>query len=620
MSPSLAWTLAAVSAALVSSVDSFSIPRSAHQACRITNGSELLPAYDYVIVGGGTSGLTVADRLTEDGNTTVLVLEAGIFASDADTLPVYGGAPAPFFWQSKPQENLGNRTVDVWLGKMVGGSSGVNAMMASRGSAMDYDRWGKLFPEANGWDWEGMLPYFRKGLHMNPPAPEMAERFNMSTNPKYWGKDSPIQASFPNYEYPGLEHMTKAFYELPGVEAVEDSGAGGAGVYWFPTLMDPYRYERSFAEVAHHRGLYRPNYHVAPSSPVRRVLMKKGAATGVEFYGENGLLNVKANKEVLMAAGAVHTPQLLQLSGIGPKKLLHAAGIKTLVDLPGVGQNFQDLINIGVSIVLEGLKKIHPNPFDMANGTNFKNWADEAWAANRTGPYSIAWGNLAGWLPFSAVSPERHLELAAQLENQDHASYLSGDVHPTVAKGYAAQMKNMADAMRSKDVVFARYLVDAKTGASAPILNQPLSRGSITVNLKDPYGANPVVDFGALRNPVERSVLVEMVKWYRRYNFETSLSGLVPNETAPGADVVSDEAISAWISKALFPTNYHPAGTAAMMPLNHGGAVDQQLRVYGIKNLRVIDASIMPSLPGANTCQPVYAIAEKAADIIKSHA
>ncbi|SCO03416.1 related to alcohol oxidase [Fusarium fujikuroi] len=623
MSPLSTWVLATVSTALVSTVDGYNIPRSAHQACRISNGSEILPAYDYVIVGGGTSGLTVADRLTEDANTTVLVLEAGIFAADADVLPVYNGGTQRqprFYWQSKPQENLDNRTVPVWLGKMVGGSSGVNAMMASRGSSMDYDRWGKLFPEANGWDWEGMLPYFRKGLHMNPPATQMAARFNISTNPKYWGKDSAIQASFPNYEYPGLEHMSKAFYELPGIEPVEDSGAGGAGVYWFPTLMDHFRYERSFAENSHYRGLSRPNYHVAPSSRVRRVILKKGVATGVEFYGADGLLIVKAKKEVLMAAGAIHTPQLLQLSGIGPKKLLHAAGIKTQVDLPGVGQNFQDHINIGVSITLKGLKKIHPNPSDLANGTDFKKWADEAWAVNRTGPYSIAWGNLAGWLPLSAISPERYLELADQLEKQEHASYLPDDVHPTVAKGYALQMENMAAAMRSKDVVFARYLVDANTGASAPILNQPMSRGSVTVDLKDPYNANPVVDFGSLRNPVERSVLVEVVKWYRRYNFETSLSKLSPNETAPGVDVVSDEDISAWIPEALFPTDYHPAGTAAMMPLDHGGVVDQKLRVYGVKNLRVIDASIMPSLPGSNTCQPMYAVAEKAADIIKSDA
>ncbi|KAF4335284.1 GMC oxidoreductase [Fusarium beomiforme] len=618
---SLTWALAAVSTALMSRADGYTIPNSARCACRITEASNLLPAYDYVIVGGGTSGLTVADRLTEDANTTVLVLEAGIFAPDADVLPVYGGGTQRqprFFWQSAPQENLNNRTVDVWLGKMVGGSSGVNAMMASRGSAMDYDRWGKLFPEANGWDWEGMLPYFRKGLHMNPPSPEMAEQFNISTESLYWGKDSPVQASFPTYQFPGLAQMSKAFYELPGIEAAKDSGAGGAGVYWFPTLMDSLRHERSFAENTHYRGLNRPNYHVIPSTRVRRVLMENGAVTGVEFYTDNGLGTVNATKEVLMAAGAVHTPQILQLSGIGPKKILDAAGIETLVDLPGVGQNFQDHINVETSITLEGLKNIHPNPFDLANGTAFKQWADDVWAANRTGPYSIAWGNLAGWLPLSAISPDRYMELAAKLEKQDHASYLPADVHPTVAKGYAAQMKNMAAAMRSKDVVFARYLVDAKNGASAPILNQPLSRGSINVDPKDPYGANPVVDFGSLRNPVERSVLVEMVKWYRRYNYETSLASLAPNETAPGVDIVSDEHISAWLPKVLFPTDYHPAGTAAMMPLELGGVVDQTLRVYGVKSLRVIDASIMPSLPGSNTCQPMYAIAEKAADIIKS--
>ncbi|GKU10128.1 choline dehydrogenase [Fusarium langsethiae] len=621
MSPSLTWVLAAVSTALVATVDGYSISRSAHQARQITKGSELLPAYDYVIVGGGTSGLTVADRLTEDGTTTVLVLEAGVFAPDADVLPVWNGGTGRqprFFFKSAPQENLGNQTFDVWLGKMVGGSSGVNAMMASRGSALDYDRWGKLFPESNGWDWEGILPYFRKGLHLNPPVPELASRFNISTSTKYWGEDSAIQASFPSYQYPGLEHMSRAFYELPGVEAAEDSGAGGAGVYWFPTLMDSVRYERSYAENAHYRGLARPNYHIAASSRVRRVLLKNGVATGVEFYGKDDLLTVKATKDVLMAAGAVHTPQILQLSGIGPKKLLQAAGIETLVDLPGVGENFQDHMSIAASITLEGLKKIRPNPSDMVNGTAFKKWADESWAANRTGPYSLAWGNLAAWLPLSAISPDRYLELAAELENQDHASYLKGDVHPTVAKGYAAQMKYLADAMRSKDVVFARYGVDATAGASVPVLNQPMSRGSITVDLKDPYNANPVVDFGALRNPVERSALVEMVKWYRKYNFETSLSSLSPNETAPGVDVVSDEDIWAWIPKALKPTDYHPAGSAAMMPLELGGVVDQQLRVYGVKNLRVIDASIMPSLPSANTCQPMYAVAEKAADIIKS--
>ena len=158
-------TLAAA-AALVSTAHSFAIPRSAHQARQISDASELLPAYDYVIVGGGTSGLTVADRLTEDPATTVLVLEAGIFAPEADVLPITGGGTGRqprYVFKSAPQKTLGGKTFNVQLGKMVGGSSGVNAMMTVRGSAEDYDRWGQLFGDDNqGWSWDGLLPYFKK--------------------------------------------------------------------------------------------------------------------------------------------------------------------------------------------------------------------------------------------------------------------------------------------------------------------------------------------------------------------------------------------------------------------------------------------------------------------------
>lgn len=207
MSPSkrtsLLWTLAAASSAL-----GFAIPRSAHQARQIRDASQLLPAYDYVIVGGGTSGLTVADRLTEDPNVTVLVLEAGIFAPEEDVLPVRDGGTRRqprYFFPSAPQEFLGGRTTDVWLGKMVGGSSGINAMMSLRGSAEDYDRWGALFPDnAQGWSWDGMLPYFKKGLTLNPPPADLAKRFNISTDTSYWGEHSPIQVSFPSFQYPGL--------------------------------------------------------------------------------------------------------------------------------------------------------------------------------------------------------------------------------------------------------------------------------------------------------------------------------------------------------------------------------------------------------------------------------
>ncbi|KAK8040008.1 hypothetical protein PG993_008419 [Apiospora rasikravindrae] len=606
---SLLWTLAAASSAL-----GFAIPLSAHQARQIRDASQLLPSYDYIIVGGGTSGLTVADRLTEDPAVTVLVLEAGIVAPDEDVLPVTDGGTRRqprYFFPSAPQENLGGRAIDVWLGKMVGGSSGVNAMMTLRGSAEDYDRWGQLFTDnAQDWSWEGMLPYFKKGLTLTPPPAELAKRFNISTDTSYWGAHSPIQVSFPSFQYPGLDPLVSAFQELPGVEMVADSGAGGAGVYWYPTFMDPVKVERSYAANAHysnHRG--RPNYHLMAETAVRRVLLEDVTATGVEFYtkaannGSSSVATVKATKKVLMAAGAVHTPKLLQLSGIGPRQVLAAAGLETHVDLPGVGENFQDHSNVGALIALEGLKQIHPNANDLTADAAFGKWADDLWAANRTGPHSIAYGNVAGWLPLTAIAPERFAALAAELEAQDHAAFLAADVDATVAKGYAAQMKGLARAMRSP----------------APS-SRGIARGHVRVNAADPFGADPVVDYRSLSNPVERAVIVETVKWYRRFHFETSLKSLSPNETAPGMEVVTDEQIAAWIPTALTPTDYHPAGTAALMPRELGGVVDQTLRVYGVKNLRVVDASIMPSLPGGNTCQPTYAIAEKAADIIKSKA
>lgn len=228
-----------------------------------------------------------------------------------------------------------------------------------------------------------------------------------------------------------------------------------------------------------------------------------------------------------------------------------------------------------------------------------------------SGPYSIAFGNIAGWLPLTAITPDRFDALADELETQKHASFLPEGTHTSVARGYAAQMRGLVPAMRSKDTVWSRYYVNATTGATRPILNQPFSRGSININPSDPFGSPPVVDYRALTNPVEVKVLVEMIRWYRRYHFETSLQSLGPVETAPGEALQTDEELAAWLAESFSPSDYHPAGTAAMMPLDLGGVVDQTLRVYKVKGLRVVDASVMPVLPGANTCQPTYALAEK---------
>lgn len=174
-------------------------------------------------------------------------------------------------------------------------------------------------------------------------------------------------------------------------------------------------------------------------------------------------------------------------------------------------------------------------------------------------------------------------------------------------------MRGLAAAMRSPATVFARFKVNGTLGPTNPILNQPFSRGSVNVDPADPFGRPPVVDYRTLSNPVELRVLVEMVKWVRRYSFGTSLGGLGPVDAAPGPGVASDAEIAGYLARGggAYPSDYHPAGTTAMMPRALGGVVDQRLRVYGVRHLRVVDTGIMPNLPGANTCQPTYGVAEK---------
>ncbi|KAK1458654.1 GMC oxidoreductase [Colletotrichum cuscutae] len=592
--------------------DAYVIPRQ-------INSSQLLNSYDYVIVGGGTAGLTVADRLDRGPWDQSLgsrgcrlgqhVREPQGFLPHSD----WSFHRPPLAWTPvcTPARSDG-RTGNVFIAKQVGGGASVNAMMNIRGSAEDYDRWASLFgSEAQqgtaDWSWDGILPYFKKGLHFTEPPPELTDNFDsVKFDASYWGDSSEIYAGWPRFYYPGVKPLVEAFKEIDGVEFPADSGAGKPGVFWFSTLMDPRTVTRSYAGTGHYLNVNatRPNYHLLLNTQARKLILDDQlSVTGVEFpSGNKSFVTVTAKKEVLLAAGAIHTPQLLQLSGIGPKSLLEAGGIDVLVDLPGVGQNFQDHSSLStMNITLSKLTEIHPNPNDLVEGNDFKTWADEVWAANKTGPYSIALTNLAGWLPFTAVS-DRAEELATKLEQQDHASLLPTDAASTVVAGFEAQMKILAAQMRSKDTAFTRMQLIADHGSQGPVAMQSFSRGTININTTDPWNTEPVIDYRALSNPLEADFFVESIKFLRRYNFNTSMA----TQFDP-----------AYIAGAMSPTDYHPVGTASMMPLNLGGVVDQTLRVYGVKNLRVVDASVMPMVPSANTCQPTYALAEKAAEIIK---
>lgn len=598
------------------------------------DGRQVQNEYDYVIIGGGTAGLTVADRLTEDGKTTVLVIEYGVLSEAASLTTVAGGfsgmSDSQFMYdiRSVPQVNLRNRVISVLAGKVVGGSSAVNAMMTIRGTAEDYDRWGAFFGKNSHWTWEGLLPYFKKALNFVPPNADITRTANITYDTSFWGNTSGVYAGWPSYQFPATTAQMEAFKGLPGVEIASDSGSGVPGVYWYPTFMDPKTVLRSFAKTGHYDNVKRANYHLVTQSKVTKIVLDGTTATGVSFVpaparGQPGntaapVTTVTARKEVILAAGGVHSPQVLQVSGIGPKKVLSSAGIDTIVDLPGVGQNFQDHGMISASFQFARIpQSARPSSDDLRTNRTLSTWSSQIWAANRTGPNSIATGNSAAWLSFPVISP-RSAKLSADLAAQNHAAYLPTGSDPTVAAGYRAQMLSYASALSNNNTAFYNLVLQGGSASGLLVDLHPLSRGTVNVNPANPHNTEPQVDYRALANPLDATIMGDIVRFTRKYYLDNpKTKDWGGREVSPGASVTTDEQLATFLSSSLSPSVYHPAGTCAMMPLELGGVVDEELKVYGVKNLRVVDASVIPTLPGANTCQTVYAVAEKAADLIR---
>lgn len=231
--------------------------------------------------------------------------------------------------------------------------------------------------------------------------------------------------------------------------------------------------------------------------------------------------------------------------------------------------------------------------------------------ANKTGPMTIASGNCGSWLSLPVIAPRTWRDIAKRYEAQDPAAYLPRDTDKAVIAGYQAQKKALANAMRSRESAAYNLFLRGGYEEGSVVYLHPASRGTVHINRADPFFSPPEVDYRALSNPIDIDVLVEFTHFTRRYFTETRLRALDPVELRPGANVTTREQIEAWLRGAMNPSCFHPVGTAAMMPRNLGGVVDEKLLVYGVKGLSVVDASIMPDLPGSYTLQTVYAIAEK---------
>ncbi|KAH7140350.1 hypothetical protein B0J13DRAFT_596606 [Dactylonectria estremocensis] len=576
---------------------------------------QLLSSYDYVVVGGGASGLTVANRLSEDPSVTVLVIEAGGFDANEDfvTVPgLAGGAVGTKYdWNLTyaASEALGGRNVSIPQGKVVGGSTKLNRMVFDRGSKSDYDRWAALGND--GWNWDALLPYFKKNEKFTPPTKAIAAEYGVTVDASAHGTSGYMHSTYSPFFWPTTKNFVAAVKEL-NIPISKDQANGDAlGGYFCPHNQDPVSVTRSSAREAYYNNFAnRPNLKLITGFQVTRILTQKTSGvvtvTGVEYAAsaKSARKTVGVKREAILAAGSIHTPQILQVSGIGDSKLLSSIGVKTVVDLPAVGQNLQDHILLAVVNVISA-------PLTPNNLTSNATFAAEALAQyknKKTGPYTSPTGDFLAFLPLSTYS-DRDADIHSQAVAQDGTTFLPAGTPSEVLKGYKAQQSILNDKLLStKSAVLEIIWGD---GVFVLGLQHPYSRGSVKAATGCIFDA-PIADPGLLRNPLDVRLLAEGVRFTRTLTSTSAIGSLQPFEVVPGASTTSDADLEQFIRSSA-STLFHPAGSCKLGKREEGGVVDGQLKVYGVQGLRVVDASVIPLLPASHTMTTVYAVAEKAA-------
>lgn len=580
--------------------------------------------FDYVIVGGGLTGLTVANRLSEDPGRTVLVIENGYKVDDVTTqVPTFANSinsNLMYDIKSANDANTGG-SHPVFVGNVVGGGSIVNGMAFARASKADYDAWEQL--GNNGWNWDSLLYYFKKSTTFTPPQASNVENFGTTYDASYYGRNGPVQVSFPNFEYPDVKHIWKAF-KSEGIRLPKEHAAGAAiGACWTPTALQSKTQTRSHARNAYYDPVEsRNNLVLVTGKTVNEILFKQGRFTGYTANGvqyktrDNGSLErVFARREVILAAGSIFTPHLLQLSGIGPKSILTAAGVRVKKDMPAVGANMQDHPNANMYFDLKNLAS--PNPLSgLDPAFNATIWAQ--YETNRTGPITQAHGSSLAFLSLQSVSSKWN-KIIQTVTLQRPRDFLP-DVYDNSAllRGFTKQRDIIANLHASKDAAVAEFPM-VPFGLAICALQRPLSRGTVTLNPDDKYG-NPLVQWNTFQNPVDRQIVVDMIRWMRGHWARPELAKFSPVELSPGVQAQTDDEIIRDLiqQKALQASFAHMSGSCAMMPEWLGGCVASDLTVYGVKGLSIVDGSIIPLIPATHLQATMYAIAEKAADLIKA--
>ncbi|OHF00487.1 GMC oxidoreductase [Colletotrichum orchidophilum] len=610
----------AVAAAAMPLLGALARPSSRSVCLQRQNDTNLLPIYDYIVVGGGASGLTVANRLTENPAVTVLVIEAGELDKGEDFVKIPGLAGGAigtqYDWNTTYVANdaLGGRVVSIPQGKVVGGSTKLNRMVFDRGSKSDYDRWDVL--GAEGWNWESLFPYFKKNEKFTPPKADIVSEWGVEFDAAAHGSDGLMQATYSPFFWPTTKYMIEAVKELKITIPKDQANGSAIGAYFCPHNQDPITSTRSSAREAYYDNFTgRKNLHLLTGRQVTKVLTAGSGdfvkAIGVEFAASKGAQTqtAKVAKEVILAAGTFHTPQILQVSGIGDPALHTSINVPTVVNLPAVGQNLHDHV---ILTVVNTINTTLPVNSMLQNNATFAAEARAQYDSQKNGPLSSPTGDFIAFLPLSTYSKAVDV-LSSEAASQDATTYLPSGTPAEVVKGYKAQQKVLNERLTADDSAILEIIWS--DGAFVLGLQHPYSRGSLKAPSSSTFDA-PIADSAFLKNPLDVSVLVEGVKFARTIAGTEAVKPLQPFEIVPGANVTTDAAIADFVRQQS-GTLYHPVGTCKLGPREEGGVVDANLNVYGVKSLRIVDASIMPLLPASHLMTTVYAVAERAADIIK---
>ncbi|CAE6414335.1 unnamed protein product [Rhizoctonia solani] len=566
--------------------------------------------YDYIVVGGGLTGMTVAGRLTENPNVTVLVIEAG--RDDRRDPRIYDMlAYAQAFGTDMDWDWPVDQGRRIKGGKTLGGSSSINGAVYTRGHAAQYDAWSDLLTaneRSLNWNWDSIFMYMKKSESFSAPNLNQTSRGAQYTA-SYHGNSGPLQVTFPNLMYGGPQQP--AFIETVknthNVSFCPDlNGGSPTCASYIPLTIDCHRNDSRSSSVEAYLTpveTKRAGWTILVQQQVTKILFKDGAspalATGVQFGTSNGTrYTAYAKTEVILAAGAFMSPTLLQLSGIGDASKLSGLGIDTLVDLPAVGKNLQEQTMSTFGAKGNGFDYGGSGPSDIIAFPGFQH----VFGSQAESIVSQIYSNIPAWAQ-------------SQAENGGSAAALE--------QVFRAQ----ADLITKRNVPITE--VSFTTGYPTDLgINMwtllPFSRGNVQINSSDPF-AKPRITVNYFAVDFDLQCQVAGARMARKILTGAPLNSLSVGETVPGNTTVPDDGSGGsdadwanWI-KSKFVSVAHPVGTCAMMSRDLGGCVDGRLIVYGTKNVRVVDASAMPTQVSAHLSSTLYAFAEKAADLIKGN-